>query len=65
MFALISEQGTACAETALCQQCYAVPGGRAYASEMGSQADDIPNVTEFHDCSENDALECCICGAAA
>ena len=74
MFALLSDQGTACHETALCETCYNDPkkslseaqfadyyNNRSYASEQGSQADDIPDVLTFENCSDNTMLFCIIC----
>ena len=62
MYALVTDQGTAAAETALCAGCVGDPENIGYAREQGSQADDIINLDRFDDCSQNDALECCICG---
>jgi hypothetical protein len=39
MFALLSDQGTAAGETALYKEWFASRENRAYAREMGSQAD--------------------------
>ena len=61
MFALLSDQGTACAETALCETCYKDSENRAYASEQGSQAGDIPDVLTFENCGDNTMLFCLIC----
>ena len=67
MYALLSDQGTACHETALCEECYADEENQGYAREQGSQADDIPAPNNFEDCGNplddgNDALSCCTCG---
>lgn len=62
MYALATDQGTAAAETALCEKCYADPANRGYAQELASRCDDIPDLTAFRDFSGNDALHCGICG---
>ena len=62
MKALVTEQGTATQETALCDLCYPKPENQGYAREMASRTDDINPESKFVDCSGNDALECCICG---
>ena len=62
MYALLSDQGTACSETALCNECYKDSENRAYAFEQAASSDDIPHPWDFVDCSGNDALDCCICG---
>jgi len=62
MYALVSNQGTAAAETALCEKCYLEAANRSYSQELASRCDDIPDLHTFHDCSGNDALHCCICG---
>ena len=57
MYALITTQETAAAETALCSK-HNTPELREWAAE---QADtDVTN--EWHDCSGNWALECQVCG---
>lgn len=85
MFALLSDQGTPCPETALCERCYNDPekslsesqfadyynqfadyyNNRSYASEQGSQADDIPDVLTFENCGYDTMLFCIICNENA
>lgn len=62
MKTLVTEQGTATPETALCEQCYLNKANQGYAREMASRTDDINPENKFVDCSENEAIECCICG---
>ena len=62
MKSLLTDQGTAAAETALCKNCYPDEANQGYAREMASQADDIDPESNFVDCTGNDALECIICG---
>jgi hypothetical protein len=62
MFALVTDQETAAAETALCGDCFQQPENQGYAREQASQSDDVDPNSDFQDCSQNDALECCICG---
>jgi len=61
MLALVSDQGTACAETALCEKCH---GGkhRATIEKKAAEIDDIPNPTDWQDCTGNDCLQCNDCG---
>jgi hypothetical protein len=62
MKCLVTDQGTAAAETFLCEECFKLEENLCYAREMASQADDIDPQSTFVDCSENDAAGCCICG---
>ena len=61
MIALLSDQGTAMAETALCEtHNKGLTCARVYA-----EATSIPDWDGrgFRDCTGNDALQCVICGA--
>lgn len=58
MFALVSNQGTACSETAVCAGCVTDVVLDSLALRAGS---DVDFSRGFIDCSENDALECSIC----
>ena len=67
MYALLSDQGTACGETALCEKCYEIVDNRDLARKMAYQTDDLPDLNHFRDCGDphnggNNALDCCICG---
>ena len=62
MRTLLTEQGTATPETALCETCYPNNANQGYAREMASRTDDINPKSDFTDCSENEAVQCCICG---
>jgi len=62
MNALVTKQGTATTETALCNSCFLYDENTDYAREMASQTDDIDPASEFMNCNENDALNCIICG---
>ncbi len=61
VYAIVSDQGTACAETALCEKCH---GGkhRAKVEKLAATIADIPNPRDWHDCTGNDALQCNDCG---
>lgn len=61
MFALLSDQGAACAETALCETCFEETDNQGYASEQGAQSGDIPDPLTFANCSGDTMLFCCIC----
>ena len=61
MMVLVTDQGTAAAETGLCEKCYTDYANQGYAREMASQSDDVDRDGKFVDCSENDAVSCCIC----
>lgn len=62
MKALVTDQGTAAQEAALCDECFKDEANQAYAREQASQSDDVNADSEFVDCTGNDALSCCICG---
>ena len=56
MFALVNDQGSACMETALCEQCHNNPDKRV---EVVNRAFKDSNLRiGFQDCSGNDALVC-------
>jgi len=57
-----TEQGTGNSDTALCKICFLKPENQAYAREQASMTDDINPTDNFVDCSDNDAIDCCICG---
>jgi len=57
-----NDQGTGTYETCLCSECFEKPENIAYARDRASNTDDIDPFGKFEDCSQNDALECCICG---
>ena len=60
IYAMVSDQGTACAETALCPKHLEDEDTRFQAI---AQADSDTDVDRgFVDCSGNDALECIVCG---
>lgn len=56
MYALVNEDGTAMAETALCSVCYPEQGKQELAALAASEPG------EWEDCTENDALTCRHCG---
>lgn len=62
MLALVSDRGTACAETALCEQCHGNAKRRAAVENLAAGIDDVPNPRDRHDCTGNEALQCCDCG---
>lgn len=57
-----SNQGTGTNETALCDNCYEIPDNRVYARKQAYPVKDIDPLANFVNCTENEALECCICG---
>lgn len=61
IFALTTDQGTAMAETALCEGCYSVEANQGYAEDCASQADDWESSNGWTDCSGNEMLECVTC----
>lgn len=63
MKCLITDRGTAAAETFLCDICFKDAANQGYAREMASQSDDVKPTSDFVDCTDNDAAGCCICGA--
>ena len=62
MKTLVTNQGTATPETALCETCYLDKANQGYAREMASRTDDIDPKGNFVDCTGNEAVDCCICG---
>ncbi len=61
MMVLVTDQGTAAGETGLCGNCYENPCNKRYAREMASRCDDVDPTGPFVDCSDNDAISCCVC----
>ena len=61
MYAMVTSQGTAMAETALCDE-HCVQPFIGFARVVGEGADDIGPDLGFHDCTGNDALVCVECG---
>jgi hypothetical protein len=61
MYALVTDQGTAMSEAALCASCYVDPQNQGYAEEQAGAAGDWDR-TPWIDASENDALACAVCG---
>lgn len=60
MYAALTTQGTAAAETALCENH--VGDLEALAQAFVNAGDDVPVDQKPHDCSGNDALSCIVCG---
>jgi hypothetical protein len=61
MYALLDTQGTACAETALCEEC---KSDRKLREKIKRQAsDDVVIADGFVDCTGNEMLTCQNCGA--
>ena len=59
MYALVSDQGTATHETAICNACF-TPDNKEVL--VKNAPDDVVDRT-WHICADNDALECVVCGA--
>ena len=62
LYAIVSEQGTACHEACLCEHCHDKPQERAAVEKKAAAISDIPNPTDWHDATGNDALTCNVCG---
>ena len=64
IFALLSDQGTACAETALCNVCFNLSddAGQSYKGKIESQQSNDVVPDSWADCTDNDALSCNVCG---
>ena len=60
MYARLTEEGTAAGETAICSRCF--PRCPSEVLDL-LDADDV--VTDFRDCSGNEALSCNVCGVPA
>ena len=63
LYAIVSEQGTACHEACLCEHCHAKPqaAGRR-RKERATGISDIPNPADWRDATGNDALTCNVLG---
>jgi hypothetical protein len=59
MVALVTDQGTAAAETALCTTCATPDRRKLYEEEAKS---DVSVMDGWQDVSDNDALSCNKCG---
>lgn len=64
MYALVTTQGTACYETALCERCVVYPINKDQARGQILSVGDITDKETFVDCGHNVALSCIICGFA-
>lgn len=64
MFALVTDQGTAASEAALCWMHVDDPVANINARKQARAAGDIPDPfgAQFIDCTGNDALRCYVCG---
>jgi len=62
MHAVITDQGTAMAEAALCDQHYAAPF-TTRAEAMARQATDVSDPLQWADTIGNPELQCAECGA--
>ncbi len=62
MRALLTDEGTAAAESALCNGCYEEGGSQGYAREMAGQSGDVDWMGPFMNADFNEVIECCICG---
>lgn len=60
LFAMLSQQGTACVETCLCEACDSQAQRRQIEIENTSYDKPVPG--SWTDCSLNDVLRCVICG---
>jgi len=57
MWAMLSDQGTACDETALCAACFNAEN--RVGAAMRARRDVV--LTAWHDCTGNEALSCTVC----
>lgn len=62
MHAMVTQQGTAASETALCDDCFTTSA--AFDAERRAD-DDVDKQRGFIDCAGNDALVCTSCGRSA
>jgi len=62
MWALTTKQGTAMAETALCNSDVWSGSNKGKAQGAAGMAGDWDGNPQMTDCSENEALECIVCG---
>jgi hypothetical protein len=60
-YAILSNEGTACAETGICETCSSQRGVKNNIVKLAKTIKDISDMT-FVDCSENENIECTNCG---
>lgn len=64
LYALVTKQGTACAEAALCETHLEAHRDRiAERTKLLVYPPSDQPTTKWEECSENDAIACDICGA--
>jgi hypothetical protein len=61
MYALLTNQGTAAGESALCERHHADSGLRDEARVLTNAGGDVDVTQPFVDCTGNDALQCIAC----
>ncbi|KKN99064.1 hypothetical protein LCGC14_0143110 [marine sediment metagenome] len=61
MFALITQQGTACGETGLCAKHF-TPENKTEAEHQTGITSDLGLPNSWTDCGDNDAIYCVVCG---
>jgi hypothetical protein len=64
LFALASDQGTACSETCLCSDHYTDENKGKIEAKIDPKNPDRAVAGSWHDCTENEALACTDCGYA-
>ena len=63
LFALVTDQGTACEEACLCSKCLDKPGSKEQCvRQLYSNGRDVPDKEHWHECTDNEALKCSTCG---
>ena len=60
LYAIVSEQGTACYEACLCEHATRNPERRADVEKKAAPISDVPNPTDWQDATGNDALTCIV-----
>jgi hypothetical protein len=65
IYALVSNQGTALADAALCGECYGDPDERRWARSTASAYEDWDQAADFVEATGNDQLACLSCGRAS
>jgi hypothetical protein len=65
MYAMVSSQGTACYETAICGNCNTAQNRARIEAQAKEHEPESDRPIAWADCSGNDALQCTDCGKRA
>ncbi len=63
MYCIPTDRSTGNSDTALCNTCFMIHANQMQARANAAMVNDINSEDVFVDCSGNEAVQCCICGA--